>query len=137
VQNIKMSREEKNGLEPNQKGPRPAGLVGSAQPVLVPVRAPLSSVLSSWNPNRVGKPPFVGDAILFLRATKEEKIDYKRDPWGRTLGRDHFQAQGRSPRGRRTPRVCHGATGVEGQRRSIFIGGIHHLNGAMPSAMLG
>jgi hypothetical protein len=63
VQNVKMSRGEKNGPKPAQKEPRPAGLVGSAQPVSVPVRTPLSSVLSMWNPNRVEKPPFATDAI--------------------------------------------------------------------------
>jgi hypothetical protein len=39
--------------------------------------------------------------------------------------RNHHQDQGR-PRGRRTPRPCHGAAGVEGQRRPNFVGGIHH-----------
>jgi hypothetical protein len=33
--------------------------------------------------------------------------------------------------------ACHDPAGVEGQRRSIFIGGIHHLNGAMPGIMMG
>jgi hypothetical protein len=74
---------------------------------------------------------------LSLRAAEEEKIDYERDPWGRIVERNHCQAQGRSPRGRRTPRACHGTAGVEGQRKSIFIRGIHHLNGAMPSVMMG
>jgi hypothetical protein len=37
----------------------------------------------------------------------------------------------------RTLRACHDAAGVEGERGSIFIKGIHHLNGAMPSAMMG
>jgi hypothetical protein len=40
VQNVKMSRREKNGPEPAQKGPRPVGPFGSAQAVFVPVRAP-------------------------------------------------------------------------------------------------
>jgi hypothetical protein len=55
--------EEKNGPEPAQKGPRPIDPFESAQPVVVPVRTPLSSVLSMWNPNRVVKPPFFRDAI--------------------------------------------------------------------------
>jgi hypothetical protein len=37
----------------------------------------------------VGKLPFVRDAIQFLKAANEEKIDYERDPWGRTLEIDH------------------------------------------------
>jgi hypothetical protein len=68
---------------------------------------------------------------------RKRKINYEREPWGRTLEIDDHQAQGRSPSRRRTPRACHGAAGVEGQRRSIFIGGIHHLNGAMPRVMMG
>jgi hypothetical protein len=63
VQNAKMSCMEKNRPELAHKGPRPVGLVGLAQPVLVPVRAPFSSVLSLWNPNRVGRPPFAREAI--------------------------------------------------------------------------
>jgi hypothetical protein len=137
VQNVKMSHGEKNGPKSAQKRPRPVGPFGPAQPSFASVRAALSSVLSSWNPNRRGKLPFARDVVHSLRAAKEETIDYKIDPWGRTLERNHCQAQGRSPRGRRTPRACHGATGVEGQWRSIFIGGIHNLDGAMPSIMMG
>jgi hypothetical protein len=44
VQNVKMIREEENRTEPAQKGPRPVGLVGSAQPVVVPIRAPFFGV---------------------------------------------------------------------------------------------
>jgi hypothetical protein len=39
-----MIREEENRTEPAQKGPRPVGLVGSAQPVVVPIRAPFFGV---------------------------------------------------------------------------------------------
>jgi hypothetical protein len=35
----------------------------SAQSLLAAIRAPISSVLSMWNPNRMGKPPFARDAI--------------------------------------------------------------------------
>jgi hypothetical protein len=129
--------------ETEPEGPRPAGLFGPAvlfgpaQPLLAPVRVPLCSVLSRCNPNRRGKPPFARNTVWSLRAVEEEKIDYERYPWGRILRRNHCQAQGRLPRGRRMPGACHGAAGVEGQQRSIFIGGIHHLNGAMPSVMMG
>jgi hypothetical protein len=58
-----MSRGEKNGPEPSQKGPRSVGPFELAQPTFVSVRAALSSVLSSWNPNHVGKLPFARDAI--------------------------------------------------------------------------
>jgi hypothetical protein len=119
------------------KKPRPDGPFGPAQPTIVSVRTALSSVLCSWNPKRWGKPPLARNTVQSVRAAKEERIDYERDYWGRTLEIDHHQAQGRSPRGWRTPRACHDATEVEGQRGSIFIRYIHHLNGAMPSTMMG
>jgi hypothetical protein len=63
VQNVKMSRREKNGPKPAQKRARPVGPFGLAQLSFASVRAALSSVLSSWNPNRKGKPPFTKDAV--------------------------------------------------------------------------
>jgi hypothetical protein len=132
-----MSCGKKSGPELAQKRPRTVIPFGRAQPTFVLVRAALSSVLSLWNPKRRGKPPLARNVVQSVRAAKEERIDYERDPWGRTLEIDHHQAEERSPQGRRTLRAHHGTTGVEGQQGSIFIGCIHHLNGAMPSAMMG
>jgi hypothetical protein len=92
VPNVKLSRGEKNSPEPAQKKPRPVGSFGPAQPSFASVRAALSSMLSSWNPNRMGKSTFTRDAIKSLRAAKEEMINYERDPWGWTLERNHCQA---------------------------------------------
>jgi hypothetical protein len=63
VQNVKMSRGEKNGPKPTQKRPRPVDSFGPAQPIFVAIRDPLCSVLSRCNPNHVCKPPFARDVI--------------------------------------------------------------------------
>jgi hypothetical protein len=63
VQNVKMSRGEKNGPESAQKRPRPVGAFGPTQPIFVAVRVPLCSMLSRCNPNRVCKPPFARNAV--------------------------------------------------------------------------
>jgi hypothetical protein len=63
VQNVKMSREGRNGPEPAQKRLRSVRPFGPAQPNFLAVHVPHSSVLSICNPNRVCKPPFARDAV--------------------------------------------------------------------------
>jgi hypothetical protein len=84
VQNVKMSRGEKNGPEPNQKRHRPVGPFGPAQPTFVSVRAALSSVLSSWNPNRRGMPPLARKPSSPSEPPRKRRLTLRE-----TIGRGH------------------------------------------------
>jgi hypothetical protein len=64
-------------------------------------------------------------------------IDYERDPWGKDTREKSLPIPREVATRKEDAESCHGAAGVEGQRGSIFIRGIHHLNCAMPSAMMG
>jgi hypothetical protein len=63
VQNVKMSRKEKNGPKLAQKRPRLVSPFRLAQPTFVAVRDPLCLVLSRCNPNHMCKPPFARNIV--------------------------------------------------------------------------
>jgi hypothetical protein len=94
VQNVKMSRGEKNRPESAQKSPRSVGPFGPAQPTFVTVRVPLCLVLSRCNPTRVCKPPLAKKHRL-VPQSRQGREDRLRE---RPLGEDTREKSLPSPR---------------------------------------